>query len=108
MIVAGAIFVPRIPANPVSALGDASYSLYLTHIMSLAAVAMVWRHAFASLDWSLFVISGLTASILAAFVVYRGFEVPMTAALKKRFPSRRAALTHESPVTAPAVTEPRS
>jgi exopolysaccharide production protein ExoZ len=88
MIVAGAIFLPPLPHNPLSTLGDASYSLYLTHVMSLSAVALVWRRLLLQVDWRLFIVSGLAASITAAMIMYRVFEMPMTAALKRRFSGR--------------------
>ena len=44
VIVAAALFSPtvRIPFLPT--LGDASYSLYLTHVITLAGVAALWTH----------------------------------------------------------------
>jgi peptidoglycan/LPS O-acetylase OafA/YrhL len=83
MIVAGAVFLPPLRHNPLSALGDASYSLYLTHTATLAAVGVVWQYLFLRLDWPLFVLAGVTAAVLLSFVSYTCFEVPMTALLKR-------------------------
>lgn len=40
--------VSRVPA-PLRRLGDASYSLYLSHLLAIGAVGLLWRHALAVL-----------------------------------------------------------
>ena len=99
IIVGGAIFLPRLPHNPLSTLGDASYSLYLTHVMSLSAVALVWRRLFLRPDWHLFILAALTGSIVAALIMYRFFEMPTTVALKRAFSRRRTAMPSAATVS---------
>lgn len=104
MIVGGAIFLPPLRHNPLSSLGDASYSLYLTHTMSLAAVALVWRHLFWQLDWRLFILCGVAASMVAAAAIYSWFEVPATLALK-RLSSRGSIRDPSKAEVSPAPTQ---
>ena len=82
MVVGGAIFAPAFPPNPLAALGDASYSLYLSHTFGLATATLIWRKLFWYLDRWLCVLFSLALAYFAAFVIYKFFEVPVTAALK--------------------------
>jgi exopolysaccharide production protein ExoZ len=90
MIVTGAVFLPPLPHNPLSSLGDASYSLYLTHAIVLSALGFVWDHFFQPLGWALFVLAGAAAAFTVAVLMYTYVELPMTAFLK-RLPLRRDA-----------------
>ncbi len=90
LIVAGAVFLPPLRHNALSALGDASYSLYLTHGLTLAAFALVWKYYSPNLPWQLFVLAGGSIAIAIAFLMYNFFEVPVTRALKSYSPSARA------------------
>lgn len=83
LIVAGAVFLPPLPHNPLSLLGDASYSLYLTHAITLSAFGLFWAHFLQPLGWQLFVVCGVALAIAVAFVIYASFEVPVSAALKR-------------------------
>jgi exopolysaccharide production protein ExoZ len=83
MIVAGALFAPAFSNRALKALGDASYSLYLTHVVTLAAIGQMWVGGPQRLGAPLFVISALTSCVLAASLCYRFLERPITAALKK-------------------------
>jgi exopolysaccharide production protein ExoZ len=83
MIVAGAVFAPPFPNNPMSALGDASYSLYLTHTFALAAATIAWRELFPDQDWRLYILASVALAVLVAFATYKFFELPATAALKR-------------------------
>jgi exopolysaccharide production protein ExoZ len=83
MIVAGALFAPAFSNRALKALGDASYSLYLTHVVTLAAIGQMWVGGLQRLGAPLFVISALTSCVLAALLCYRFLERPITAALKK-------------------------
>jgi exopolysaccharide production protein ExoZ len=82
-IVAGALFAPAFSNRALKALGDASYSLYLTHVVTLAAIGQMWVGGLQRLGAPLFVISALTSCVLAASLCYRFLERPITAALKK-------------------------
>jgi exopolysaccharide production protein ExoZ len=83
MIVAGALFAPAFSNRALTALGDASYSLYLTHVVTLAAIGQMWVGGPQRLGAPLFVISAITSCVLAALLCYRFLERPITAALKK-------------------------
>jgi exopolysaccharide production protein ExoZ len=96
LIVTGAVFLPPLRHNPLSALGDASYSLYLTHALTLGAFALLWQDYFSGLPWQLFVLAGCAIAIIIAFCMYNFFELPVTAALK--------AFSRRSPVSAMPVT----
>lgn len=101
LIVAGAVFLPPLPHNPLSTLGDASYSLYLTHAITLRALAYFWGGLFTSSPWQLFVATGVAAALVVAFLMYRFFEVPVTARLKRLSVSRGSApIVAPVPVTA--------
>lgn len=85
-IVAGAVSVeaagllPRIPF--LRLLGDASYSLYLSHGVALSALSQGWRHlGLTALPGSmpLFALASLLASILLGIAVYRLIERPLIA-----------------------------
>ena len=63
-------------------LGDASYSIYLTQILSLPVVAKVWTAlglGFGFAGTPAFMISGLAAAILAGCLTYWYVEVPLLA-----------------------------
>jgi exopolysaccharide production protein ExoZ len=63
-------------------LGDASYSLYLTHVVTLAAIGQIWAAGLQRLGAPLFVISALVSCVVVALLCYRVLERPITAALK--------------------------
>lgn len=84
MIVAAALFLPAIPFPALRVVGDASYSLYLTHIITLAALGRVWAAArLQELGPLVFTLAGLALSIVVGLLCYRLFERPMTAGLKR-------------------------
>lgn len=60
-------------------LGDASYSLYLTHVFTLVAVRIGTR--FLPVSWFenelIFISVCLVSSVIVALIFYRGFEVPV-------------------------------
>jgi exopolysaccharide production protein ExoZ len=90
MIVAGALFAPAFSNRGLKALGDASYSLYLTHVVTLAAIEQMWAGGLQRLGAPLFVISALTSCVLGALFCYRLLERPITVGLKKMWtPSTR-------------------
>jgi exopolysaccharide production protein ExoZ len=76
-------------------LGDASYSLYLSHWMTLSAMGQVWRRlGLGGMPggWLLFVAAGVVASVAAALLIYRWIEMPVTDGLKRRIGSPRRRL----------------
>ena len=86
LVVAGSVFLPPAPANAISYLGDASYSLYLTHPFSLAAATI----GVANLPWRLppwlYISSTVAFAVIVAVAVYLCLERPMTRALKRKRP----------------------
>jgi peptidoglycan/LPS O-acetylase OafA/YrhL len=93
LIVAAAAFGPRLSASwivtPLVVLGDASYSLYLTHPFAIRPMRNIWMALDGSaLPFSLFVMLCLLAAIAAALVVYRWIERPITDVLRSRLGSR--------------------
>jgi peptidoglycan/LPS O-acetylase OafA/YrhL len=82
------LFVPLI----VVMLGDASYALYLIHpAVNFLVRQVAQRDLFfnpATMPW-LYLAAALCLNILAAFVVFYGFERPTTRFLRNRFDVRR-------------------
>jgi exopolysaccharide production protein ExoZ len=64
-------------------LGDASYSLYLTHVITIAAVAAIWTRQLSFLPPVLFIAVSLAASIAVAMLCFRLVERPLTHGLKR-------------------------
>ena len=71
---------------PATALvGDASYSLYLSHLLPIVAVLFLARHAgiaLAAASWGLLA-AGVLAAIAVAIVLHLAFERPVTRALRR-------------------------
>jgi exopolysaccharide production protein ExoZ len=88
LIVAGAALMPPIRKNFVSDVGDASYSLYLTHGVVLAGLAFAYERLFVTVPPLIFIASGLACAFTIAFVVYNHVELPITALLKRRLALR--------------------
>lgn len=84
MVVAGAVSIeadggwPAIPG--LRMLGDASYSLYLTHTLSIGALAMT----IGAWNPPLFIPLALAVAIAAGLASYAWLEKPMLAALHRR------------------------
>ena len=81
-------------------LGDWSYAIYLTHILTLAIIGLAWRQ-FATqslIDNVLMVPALLAASILVGGLVYKFIERPVMNAVKKGLPA--------APQSAQAATAP--
>lgn len=72
----------RLPALRLWSIGGAiSYALYLVHMPLLNAVQFIWRHfkwAYGPLHELAFVCGTMAASILAALILHRAFERPIT------------------------------
>ncbi|GAA4755203.1 acyltransferase [Sphingomonas daechungensis] len=84
LVVGGALYSRTLPIPGLKAVGDASYSLYLTHVITLAALAHFWRSGgLESLGPTAFTAVGVTVSILGAMLCYRLLERPMTQGLRR-------------------------
>jgi exopolysaccharide production protein ExoZ len=76
-------------------LGDASYSLYLVHILPLFACFALWKH-FNYAAPLLFIAGALLLSAITAYAVYRWLERPLTrAALRLLTRSQPKDIGHE-------------
>ena len=103
LIVAGAVFSEsRYKLNPsgtLVVLGDASYSIYLSHVIVIPVVAKLWAAAgLGGAGWLglAFVIAALIASALAGVVLYKLVERPLLKWLsgKKRGGARHPVLAN--------------
>ncbi|MDE8346357.1 MAG: acyltransferase [Acidocella sp.] len=105
-IVAGALMMEANLARRVSKLvllvGDASYSLYLTHPIAISAAAVIWERAHLPVDNSIatlgFVPCALAAALIFAVMVYRYVEKPLLGLLVsggRDHPALPAALLEE-------------
>lgn len=97
LIVAGAAFAERErswkPLPTLRFLGDASYSIYLWHVLVGVVATAVLLHVGVPLDWRPAMIAFFSLAVSA--ILYLLVEKPMIAALK---PARRAASGRSNPV----------
>jgi exopolysaccharide production protein ExoZ len=82
-------------------LGDASYSLYLSHILVLYFVGRLFEYTGAlkpgtlrTQDEILTVVTCLAGSIVLALLLYKGVEKPMNNALRRKLLSETQELAH--------------
>ena len=70
------------------ALGDSSYSLYLTHIFTLGALRVVWGHVLTApptlAATIVFMLLSLVVCAAAGWLLYRWVEAPLLARLNRR------------------------
>jgi exopolysaccharide production protein ExoZ len=72
--------------RPLLELGNASYSIYLSHQFVLEALAWGWIRVFPRITWGLsvlFMALALIACALAGYLCYRFIENPLTTRLRK-------------------------
>ncbi|MCK9508645.1 MAG: acyltransferase [Pigmentiphaga sp.] len=91
LIVIGALKLeatPQLPKWPwLLLLGNASYSIYLSHTMTLSAIGQIWRRAIEQpsfFSYMLFGIVGISASIMIGVFTYYIIERPVTQRLHSR------------------------
>lgn len=69
-------------------IGNASYSIYLSHLLTLGVVREVWSHLpvveGSASGTAMYLAASLGTSALVGCIVYRLIEQPMTAAFKRR------------------------
>lgn len=96
LVVAGGLALETVLARRPSwillRLGDASYSLYLSHVFSLIAVTILWKAARlpvgnAAALWGL-IGTQVVAAILGALAFYQCVELPVLRRLKRQRPPR--------------------
>jgi exopolysaccharide production protein ExoZ len=94
LIVAGAVFFERSHGvreiGLPKLLGDASYSIYLTHGMMLSAYGQFWRKfhlpsVSQPIDFLLFSVLGVIMASIFGITIYKLIERPMVSALAGRF-----------------------
>lgn len=69
------------PIAPLRLLGDASYSLYLSHVIVLSLLAVISRHF--SLPSIFVAVAAVLCCVLVAVPIYLGIERPMGRALSR-------------------------
>jgi exopolysaccharide production protein ExoZ len=85
---------------PFKLIGDASYSLYLSHFMLMSAIGQAWRKL--GLDTipgrePIFILTSVAICTAVAILIYRFVEMPMTEWLKARFRPRSSASRLDPP-----------
>lgn len=86
--------------QPAITLGDWSYSLYLTHLLSLSVIALIWRRfGFSDLPSILFLLVATVAAIIVSGLTYRLIEAPLLARTRS---IRRAHFQSRSEITIPS------
>ncbi len=74
---------PSALVRGLAGLGDASYALYLVHPFAIRALREVFARV--APGWpGLYVLTALSASVIASVLIYRWFERPATRWLRKR------------------------
>lgn len=76
----------RIPGW-LKAIGDSSYSLYLSHVFAVSAIGRIWSMSGWNQSWwqhLLFVLISLIACVLVGMASYKWLERPLLALLRRR------------------------
>jgi exopolysaccharide production protein ExoZ len=107
LIVCGLVYIERNHGIPDSAggraLGDASYSLYLTHIIVLPVFTRVWVAAalpIAGAFTPLFVFASIAGTVGVAWVTHRVIEVPLIATARRWTTKIKNISPHHDPAGA--------
>jgi exopolysaccharide production protein ExoZ len=87
LVVAGCLHpsIAKMKSALLLALGDASYSIYLTHLFTLAALRVVWLHLVPHVSLAsvtAFMAIALITSAVGGFAVYLWVEKPLTSMLR--------------------------
>ncbi len=86
LVIAALAFDTRTPAGPLHDfwvhMGDASYALYLLHPFVLRGLSVLAGGFLVSISPLLFLLVGVTLSIIVAMMVWRWFEKPLTIVLQ--------------------------
>ena len=92
LLVFGALMIESSVKWPrfIVAIGNSSYSLYLTHVLVLAGLAKVWYWIMPAVPWSnySYALFAIIASIICGLLSYRWFEKPLTGYLKQKWLAR--------------------
>ena len=86
----------RHPLRILAYFGDASYSMYLSHLFSLGAARFLWIRAGLnnfSLPYAIgFAIVGLVFTLIGTVLVYRLLELPLLHVLQKAYKRRQKSI----------------
>lgn len=95
LIVGGALMVPQTLFGPLKALGDSSYSLYLSHPLTMSAAGQAWRKLELPV-WG-FPLFGVTVCVAVGLATYYLIERPLIRAGKSSsgLRIRNRAVRHE-------------
>lgn len=100
--VCGPAWRPVPPVLWAAALGDASYSLYLTHPFATRLLRVGWTEILGAQGPApVFAALAVLVAVGVGFAVHRLIERPMTDALHRRFPLTDRRHAHRGPVTRP-------
>ena len=96
LIVAGAVLGPAVsaawPIGVLAAIGDASYSLYLTHPFTIRPLRDLWTFRVgAALPLTGYFVVATLAAVVVSLGVFRWVERPITAGLQRRLRQRAGA-----------------
>lgn len=89
-VVLGTLYVPvdakGVIGRTAGLIGDASFSIYLSHYMAMSAIGQVWRNLFnpSSLSWAGFTLISPILCAMAGIMIYIWIERPMTLRLNAR------------------------
>lgn len=87
-IVVGGVLVPPFSFPPLERLGDWSYSLYLTHPITLAASSVAWQMSGLQLA-ALYPIVAVTLTVAVAGLTYHLAERPIDRFLKRKMSGQK-------------------
>lgn len=92
LIVLGSVSLPQSTPRMLERLGDWSYSLYLSHPLTLSASEKLWANTNGGYPIVIFAIFAVAAAIILAALIHHVAEVPMTRWARRRmqFSDRRA------------------
>lgn len=107
LIVGGAVFAPDIGMTFLRRLGDWSYSLYLTHQVTLAGAQMAWLALAPRWGFAL-PLFAVPVSISLAWLYYAAVEVPLTSYLSAKLSHPSRSRSHTKRPTRMPVTSQRA
>ena len=84
LLVYGAISIKQVSQSLLKLLGDASYSIYLVHMLVIPVFYKVCASYKAGIDTDMLAISCLLLSILAGVFSFLFIERPLTEGIRKR------------------------
>lgn len=95
LVVMGTLGIPEFRLRPFRALGDSSYSLYLSHFIVMSAVGQFWRKAgLSGLPIEVFITVSMLVCVAVGWFTYSALELPLTARVRRLF-SKPSALHRE-------------